>query len=161
MWKNYIEKYDINEYGKLRNRVTGRILKQKKNHKGYLVCGISIKGKYKDISIHRAVAETFIPNPNNYAQVNHIDGDKTNNCVDNLEWCTASQNMQHAVKTGLSNFNYCSKKVVALNDNDEILYRFNSMAEAAKYINGIPEKICMCCRGKRKTHRKLKWKYDN
>lgn len=160
MWKNYIEKYDINEYGEIKNHITNRILKPKKNHRGYLYYGVSIKGKYKDIIIHRAVAETFIPNPNNLPQVNHKDGNKLNNCVDNLEWVTAKENMIHATKMGLNKCNYRNRKVIALNEDGEIIYRFNSMAEAATFINGKSEKICLCCKDKIKRHRKLKWKYD-
>jgi predicted DNA-binding protein YlxM (UPF0122 family) len=60
-------------------------------------------GKQKHEYVHRAVAFAFIPNPNNYSQINHIDGNPQNNDICNLEWCTASQNVQHAYKTGLIN----------------------------------------------------------
>ena len=63
----------------------------------------------KYFSVHRLVAKTFIENPNNYKDVNHIDGDKTNNCEDNLEWCTRSYNIRHAFDTGL---NPSKKKII-------------------------------------------------
>lgn len=80
----------------------GRLLAKLSNHKGYLVAKLSKENHSKRISIHRLVAKTFIPNPENKPQVNHIDGDKTNNRVDNLEWVTGAENIQHAYKTGLN-----------------------------------------------------------
>lgn len=68
---------------------------------GYLYITPKVNGKNKNLKVHRLVAELFIPNPDNKPCVNHIDGDKQNNCVDNLEWCTHSENMKHAVKLGL------------------------------------------------------------
>lgn len=72
------------------------------NHKGYLAVELSKDGKGKRIFIHRLVAVAFIPNPENKPQVNHEDGDKTNNFVENLFWSTNKENMQHSVRTGLS-----------------------------------------------------------
>ncbi len=66
--------------------------------------------------VHRLVAEAFIPNPNNYKDVNHIDGNKTNNKVDNLEWCTRSYNIKHAFETGL---NPSKKKIIEYVSNLE------------------------------------------
>ncbi len=79
----------------------GIILKQTKNSKGYLTVVICIDGTRKTIASHRAIAETFIPNPLELPQVNHIDGNPLNNDVNNLEWCTASDNQKHAYATGL------------------------------------------------------------
>lgn len=70
---------------------------------GYLNITLSNCGKVKTYKIHRLVAEMFIPNLKNKPQVNHKDGNKTNNCVDNLEWCTNQENQQHAYRTGLKN----------------------------------------------------------
>jgi len=66
--------------------------------KGYCRIGLILNGKQKAYSVHRLVASAFIDNPNNYSQVNHIDGNKENNHVNNLEWCNQSQNMQHRIK---------------------------------------------------------------
>jgi hypothetical protein len=68
---------------------------------GYLRNMLYIDGKPKNYSIHRMVAECYIPNPNNLPEVNHDDGDKTNNHISNLYWCTRSNNMKHAHQTGL------------------------------------------------------------
>lgn len=78
-----------------------RILKKYINKRGYYYVRLSKNGKAKSKSIHRFVALAFIENPNNYEQVNHIDGNKKNNNVDNLEWCSSHQNMRHAIDTGL------------------------------------------------------------
>lgn len=103
-WKPYKYIYDISDQGRLRNRLTDRILKPRRNSKGYLIYSGSggSRGIYINIVIHRAVAESFIPNPNNLPQVNHIDGNKQNNNVNNLEWCSASYNMKHNFNIGLS-----------------------------------------------------------
>lgn len=69
--------------------------------RGYSQVALSKDGNTKYLIVHRLVAEAFIPNPNNYPQVNHIDGDKNNNLVSNLEWCDQSQNMVHARKNKL------------------------------------------------------------
>lgn len=78
--KQYVEEKIISNYINKKN--------------GYVYVYLCKDGKYKNCRIHRLVAETFIPNPNGFPQVNHIDGDKTNNVVSNLEWCTASYNIK-------------------------------------------------------------------
>ena len=80
------------------------IMSQIVNFCGYLIiCLRKPREKRKKFMVHRLVAQAFIPNPKNKEQVNHIDGNKQNNCVDNLEWATPSENMLHARKTGLYN----------------------------------------------------------
>lgn len=104
------ETYEISSLGNIRTKdregarshhVKGHILTQHDNSNGYLRCDINIDGKTKSHLIHRLVAEKFIPNPDNKPFVNHIDGNKHNNSVNNLEWCTRSENERHAWKTGL------------------------------------------------------------
>lgn len=83
------------------NNIT-RLFKQTKINNGYLIITTSINGKRKAISSHRLIATSWIPNPLNKPQVNHINGIKDDNRVENLEWCTASENGLHAFRTGLS-----------------------------------------------------------
>jgi predicted DNA-binding protein YlxM (UPF0122 family) len=71
------------------------------SNKGYVRFRICVNGKSKNLSLHRIVAETFIPNPENKPEVNHIDGNKLNNTVENLEWNTRKENADHAYRTGL------------------------------------------------------------
>lgn len=78
------------------------ILRKLQTGKGYHSVILFLNGESKQFKVHRLVATAFIPNPNNLPQVNHKDGDKTNNHVSNLEWCTQSENMTHAFNTGLN-----------------------------------------------------------
>lgn len=89
--------YTITEDGKVINNRTGRHVKPQPNGKGYY--RVSIGGKLR--FVHRLVAEMYVPNPDNKPQVNHIDGDKTNNRADNLEWVTNGENRQHAINNKL------------------------------------------------------------
>ena len=103
IWKDYIYNYQVSNLGHIKNKITGRTLKLNKTGRGYLSVVVSLGSskKRKCIKIHRAVAELFIPNPNNLPQVNHINGDKTCNEFWNLEWCNNSFNVKHAYDTGL------------------------------------------------------------
>ena len=77
------------------------ILKEKTNRFGYKFVGLSNEKGRKNKMIHRLVAETFIDNPKNYKEVNHIDGNKSNNRIDNLEWCDRKHNVLHSYQLGL------------------------------------------------------------
>ena len=95
--------FEISSIGRLKNIKTGHICKPEVLRSGYLSCHTtcgSVKNKVH-IIIHKGVAFTFLSNPNGLPCVNHIDGDKTNNCVENLEWCSYGHNLQHAYNTGL------------------------------------------------------------
>jgi len=94
--------YKISKDGIIINQQRGNILKPKIQYDGYLQVCLHNKTNKKFRLIHRLVGETFIPNPLNYPQINHKDGNKQNNCVGNLEWVTASQNILHSFQTGLN-----------------------------------------------------------
>lgn len=112
--KGWEEYYQVSSDGKVRSKDKfvphwrggnairrGRILSAF-NRRGYFEVNLSVNNNRHDISIHRLVAENFIDNPLKLPQVNHKDGNKLNNCVDNLEWVTRSQNVKHAYDMGLS-----------------------------------------------------------
>lgn len=95
--------YDISKNGIIRNRETKKIKSQYVGSTGYYMCTLTKDKKNKPKRVHRLLAELFIPNPNNELFINHIDGNKLNNSISNLEWCSHSYNMKHAFRTGLIN----------------------------------------------------------
>jgi hypothetical protein len=117
VWKKIegFENYEISNLGRLKGlEITTkfgcsfktypeRICKFWKDKKGYEYFTFNINGKNKHKLIHRLVATAFIPNSNNKPQVNHIDGNKSNNNIENLEWCTVKENLKHARDNGLNN----------------------------------------------------------
>lgn len=141
--------------------IKARIRKLHLNHKGYYKIRLGKKSYF----IHRLVAQTFIPNLDNKPQVNHIDGNKQNNYVENLEWCTNSENQIHALKMGLKVVSdYCGKpkKPVCQIDllSGDILNIYPSLAEAARSVNQKSKSpIRFVCQGKRKQAAGFKWAY--
>ena len=129
-WRKIADKntYSVSENGDIRNDKTGRILKQRTGTSGYNQ--IMLGRKTIPLYVHRIVAKAFIPNPNNYPQVDHINGNKLDNRVQNLRWVTASEN---ALGFGYSNRIENKKKCIIATKGEEILH-FKSRDETAKYF---------------------------
>lgn len=134
--EGYNNKYIITKSGKVYNNITGIEMKQKDSY-GYRVVALrkftNNKSEQKLYKIHRLVAEAFISNPNHYPVVNHIDGDKTNNNVENLEWCTVKDNAIHAIKHQLrpTTINYNNGQCII-----DLIEQFDyNYADVSKLLN--------------------------
>ena len=128
------EKYLVSSLGRVKNVNTNRILKPIMNRRGYLIVSL---GYANGRRIHRLVASAFIPNPEHKPEVNHIDGNKTNNRVSNLEWVTRQENQIHATMTGIKPVTGCCsapRSVIAYHTvSGEQLY-FRSTAECSRTL---------------------------
>jgi len=134
---NGVKGYKISNYGRVKNH-KGRITEGHNHHSGYLWVSVSTK----QYLLHRLVAKTFIPNPENKDQVNHIDGNKVNACVNNLEWCSNKENQIHSINSGLSK---CTKKIIQYDLQMNKINEFNSMHDASRKLNihlSIIYKVC-------------------
>lgn len=144
----------------------GRILKNVLRSSGYYsVSLLNNSGKAKQVAVHRLVGLAFLENPLNKPQLNHIDGVKTNNSVDNLEWVDAKENSIHAYKLGLSKGvkrygkdNHRSKKVKRIS-KDGVIKIYDSMNQAHREDGFDTGQICRCCNNDTKTHKGFKWEY--
>jgi len=122
------ENYSINIDGSIYSKKHKRFLNPYKDKHGYLIIDLFKDKKRNTKKVHRLLAEVFIPNPNNLKEVNHIDGNKSNNDISNLEWCDRSSNMKHAFKTGLLKVKYNPLYDI------ETGKRYNSTKEAAEML---------------------------
>ena len=172
----YEELYKVSNLGRilsLNYRNTGKadLMNPSETKDGYSVVGLSKNGETKLCYVHRLVAQTFLPNPENKPEVNHIDEDKTNNFVflnedgsvdkekSNLEWSTHKENSNHGTRTERS-AKARSKRVLQFTLDGEFVREFESTHECGR--NGFYQSaVVACCRGERKTHKGYKWIYYN
>ena len=167
--KGYEGLYEVSNFGNVRslkrNTTEGKVLKQGWHTRGYSNVSLSKGNNHKTRSIHRLVAETFIPNPNNLPEVNHKDGNKKNNCVENLEWVTRIENVLHSMETGLKKpiFNnpLRSKAVNQYSLDGILLQTYPSTGEAERQTGVRHGNISKCCNRQTPTAGGYKWKYES
>lgn len=125
--------------------VKEKILAISKQTQGYSQASLCKDGTQKSYRLNRLVANAFIPNPDNKPEVNHIDGNKDNNCVDNLEWVTSVENIRHSWVNGLRKPR--KKPVQQLDDNGNVVAEYESIKQAAETLNCSKGNICSSCKG--------------
>ena len=167
--KGYEGLYQASNLGHIKSIRNNKILKCDYSHNGYRI--VDLQGK--TFRVHRLVAQTFLPNPDNLPQVNHKDEDKFNNNVDNLEWCSRSYNINYgnrnnkvAKKVSIwrkgkgSDYSPRERKKVAQYTLDNKLVReFKSINEAGRETKSSIGTIYNCCVGKSKSCNGYKWKF--
>lgn len=165
VWKDiegYNGKYQVSNYGNVRSFSkwkNGRLLKFGTNSHGYYTVNLVKDGRksVKIVSVHRLVAMAFIENPGMVREVNHIDGDKKNNRVDNLEWVDRYENIRHAVRTGLIPYKRgaenCRARAVIQKDKDgNVVREWGCIADICRELGYVANGIICCCRKKPKYH---------
>lgn len=166
------EMYQVDTNGNVYSK-NGNKLKYSINHNGYCIVNFYHNNKRKGFSVHTLIAETFFENKENKTQVNHKDGNKQNNNIDNLEFITAKENIEHSIKIlgndnrGINNSN--SKRIYGYDKNTkELKYQFDSIADAARYFAVNNENYrhiqniiyCVANNKGKKSYKGYIWKYN-
>lgn len=152
MWKDidgFEGLYQISNYGRVKGLVRNKILKPSDNGNGYLYVMLSKNNKPYMRKVARLVAQHFLTNPKNLKEVNHIDQNKHNNIVSNLEWISRKDNVRYSM----------AKKVIQYDLYGNKLKIWNSINEASKALNISSTHISEVCRNLRKTANKFYWQY--
>lgn len=171
IWKDivgYDGKYQISTLGRIRNH-NGLIMKQKPSKDGYIRILLFNNKKYKAEYVHILVAKAFLPNPKIKSEVNHIDANKSNNTLHNLEWVTRRENHFHAVSLGLKpenptkgksyNENPCVKPIYQYNKQGKFIKKWDSRKDAAIFYKCNPNSISRAMNGERKSCKGFIWKH--
>ena len=148
--KGYEGLYAITEEGQVWSYRAQKFLLPFTSTNGYLIVVLSLNGEQKHFRIHRLVAEAYIPNPLNKPEVNHLDENKTNNHVSNLEWATTKENIQHSARKGVRK-NFSKIRCV------ETGAVYKSCSAAARAVNLHPYSINSVVNGKQKTAGGYHW----
>ena len=183
IWKNIegYPNYQVSNMGRVKRLSTGyyrrteKILKPQLQNNGYLHIKLSQKDKTKCILVHRLVAQIFIPNHNNLPQVNHINEDKTDNRVENLEWCDRKYNINYGngiskrVKTNKENGTYKkigeinskirSKSILQFSKDNSFIRKWDCIMDVQRELGYDSKQICSCLKNRQKTAKGFKWVY--
>ena len=169
-YEDILPRYWINKEGQITNKETGKTIKWLISRHGYYYCHLWTNNRSRYIRMHRLLALAFIPNPNDYPLVRHLNDIKTDNRLENLAWGTMSENMKDSIKNGKYNQEAsekarnigrkisgtkCSKKVLCIETNTI----FDNTKEAGDWLGVDRAGIGGCCRGKYKTIKGYHWKY--
>lgn len=161
IWKD-IYGYQVSSLGRVRNRFY-KILKPSYRAKNkYPTVKLCVDGEVKTKSIHRLVAEAFIPNPNNLPEVNHKDENPSNNRVDNLEWCTKEYNRDYSHIRHQKGYGFISpsrKAIIAFDGKHNIGTYYNSAWAAANYLKIDRRNIIKALKDSNKTAYGFRWEY--
>ena len=169
--KGFESLYEVSDYGRVkslgRNAISGKgnyarkgkLLKLDLTRNGYLLVTLYNRGKSKRLSVHRIVINTFTINSNKSLQVNHINGIKTDNYIENLEWCTSSENRIHGIKTGL--VKPVNKSVLQFGKDGTFIAEYHSAVYANKMTGISNTTISSACNEKRKYASGFIWKFKN
>lgn len=161
-WKTIenVTNYEVSDLGQIRNTKTSYILKGRLSKSGYLQVSLTDKEtkKQKNYYIHRLVAIYFLENLDNKREVNHKDGNKLNNNVDNLEWVTPSENQKHRQKI-LGKTKTSQRKIGKFNKNHVLIEEYPSIVDAAKSFGKSRVNIDNALQGKQKTAYGFIWEY--
>lgn len=161
--KGYEGLYQVSNFGNVKSLKCDIILKPNLTRKGYLITSLCKNKIRKAYSIHRLVAKSFIPNIENKPQVNHIDGNKQNNKVTNLEWVTNSENMKHAFLTNLRNASGCknpnSKKINQYDLSNNFIKQWSTISDIVNSQKIDWHKIRKCCRFEIESANGYIWRY--
>ena len=153
--------YEVSDKGRVKSIGYGkeRILKPGRNKDGYLLVSL-----YKNIEkicyVHRLVAQTFIPNPNNLPQVNHKDENKTNNSVQNLEWCDRKYNVNYGTRNQMVSMKL-SKPILQFTKSGEFVKEWKSATDVQRNLGYSNQHISSCCKGKLKSAYNFIWKFKD
>ena len=150
--------YTISDKGEIVNTNTNKELKGYIRKDGYVIISLSKGGKKYKCYLHRLVAETFIPNPDNLPQVNHKDEDKTNNCVSNLEWITPKDNCNYGTRNERQGLGH-SKPIEQYDLEGKFIKEWDSAAQVERDLGFNHQNISKCCLGQQKTAYNYKWKF--
>lgn len=163
-WKaiaGYEGLYEVSDLGRVKSLWYGKekILKPQDTSRGYFQVALCKDDKVNRLLVHRLVAETFIPNPNNLETVNHKDEVKTNNTVSNLEWMSLEDNINYGTRNKRSAETRSKSVQMFDKSTGELLATFPSLREAERITGIAQQSISVCCKGKLKSAGGYVWRY--